>query len=208
MSEISYFQSGQTVVLREIWYGKIKRATPVIVVEDTPEFSAFYSPQGTISKLCRAPDGTPLTIDNLIRSDWILGDLIGDRYNTLRLKIQDKGYSIIIFWNANDNSHELWYVNLEEPFRKTKIGYDCTDYFLDVLISPDLSEWRWDDEDELAEAVKAGLITNKQSSELYIEGEKAVKWLQSGKSPFNGWGKWQPGPSWGIPVLPAGWDIV
>ncbi|MFC1900593.1 DUF402 domain-containing protein [Chloroflexota bacterium] len=208
MKKLPSFKSGQTIVLRELWHGKIKRAIPLIVVQDRPEFSAFYSPQGTISKLCRAPDGTPLNIDNLIRSNWILADLVSDRYNSLRLKIPSAGYSIIIFWNASDNSHQLWYVNLEEPFRKTEIGYDTMDFFLDVLISPDFSEWRWDDEDELAEAVEAGLITPEKSSNLYTEGKKAVKWLQSGKSPFSGWENWQPDPSWPIPVLPDGWDVV
>lgn len=207
MSELPPFKPGQTIVRRELWYGRIRRAMPLIVVQDTSEFSAFYASQGTISKLCRTPDGSPVNIDNYIRSYWILDDLV-DRHNSLRLKIPGSKYSIIVFWNPSDNSHNIWYINLESTSKKTKIGYDCTDYFLDVIISPDLSEWRWDDEDELAEAVEAGLITPEHSTELYADGKKAVKWLQSGESPFNGWEKWKPDPSWEIPVLPEGWDKI
>ncbi|MFC1920901.1 DUF402 domain-containing protein [Chloroflexota bacterium] len=178
------------------------------MVQDKPELLALYAPIRTISKIHKSIDGTPSSIDNLVRSNWILDDLIADRYNILRLKIPGAGYSIIIFWNASDNNHELWYINLETPFINTVISYDYTDLLLDVIISPDLSEWRWDDEDELEEAVGAGLITPQKSSELYAEGEKVVKLLQSGKLPFNGWEKWQPDPSWVIPVMPDGWDIV
>ncbi len=208
MDKLPPFKQGQTIVFREIWNRKIKRAIPLIVVQDTPEFTALYSPPNTIGKLCRSQDGAPLTIDDFIHSNWILDDLITDRYSSLRLKIPQARYSIIIFWNASDNSHNIWYINLEEPFQRTKLGYDCTDLFLDVLVSPNLAEWRWEDEDELEEAVNAGVVSPEKAKSLYADGEKAVKWLLSGKSPFNGWEYWQPDPSWEIPELPEGWDTI
>ena len=42
----------------------------------------------------------------------------------------------------------------------------CTCLYLpdsDVVISGDLREWRWQDKDELTEAVQAGLLTNDEA---------------------------------------------
>jgi predicted RNA-binding protein associated with RNAse of E/G family len=101
-----------------------------------------------------------------------------------------------------------WYVNLEEPLRRTAQGFDYLDQFLDVIVKPDLSGWHWKDEDELEEAVSLGLVSKEKAAVMYIEGDRVVAWLQSGKSPFSGWEKWRPDPSWQVPVLPEGWDKI
>ena len=44
-----------------------------------------------------------------------------------------------------------WYVNLQEPFRRTAGGVDTADQLLDLVRTKD-GEWRWKDEDELAAA--------------------------------------------------------
>ncbi len=101
-----------------------------------------------------------------------------------------------------------WYINLEEPLRRTAMGFEYLDQFLDVIVKPDLSGWRWKDEDELEEAIALGLISRGKASAMRVEGEKVAVWIQSGKSPFNGWEKWRPDPSWKAPVLPDGWDKI
>ena len=205
----SCFQAGQTVVLREMWDGKIWSARPAMVVQDNPGLMAFYIPTGTVSRRRRAADGSPATVDNRIRSEWILSEEVEQpEYERLKLTIPGSGYSVIIISNFGAGTLSSWYINLEEPIGKTRLSYDYIDLLLDVIISPDLSEWRWDDEDELEKIVKAGLISPLKAAVLYREGEQVVAWLQSGTSPFNGWEKWHPDPSWHIPVLPEGWDIV
>ena len=37
-----------------------------------------------------------------------------------------------------------WYVNLEEPFRRTPLGFDVRDLQLDILVDPE-RKWRWKD---------------------------------------------------------------
>ena len=81
-------------------------------------------------------------------------------------------------------------------------GFEYIDLFLDILAEPDLSSWRWLDEDELKAAVEHGSVSSATSDMLYTEGKKAIEWLQSGKSPFNEWETWQPDPVWQNPVLP------
>ncbi|HEY31645.1 MAG TPA: DUF402 domain-containing protein [Dehalococcoidia bacterium] len=205
----SCFQAGQTVVLREMWDGKIWSARPAIVVQDNPDLMAFYIPTGVVSSVRRASDGSPASVDNRVRSEWILSEEVEwPEYERLKLTIPGSGYSVIIFSDFRAGTLSTWYINLEEPIGRTHFSYDYIDLLLDVIASPDLSEWRWDDEDELEEVVKAGLISLIKAAELYTEGERVVAWLQSGTSPFNGWQKWCPDPSWQVPVLPEGWDII
>jgi protein associated with RNAse G/E len=101
-----------------------------------------------------------------------------------------------------------WYINLEYPLTRTDTGFDYTDMLLDILVEPDLKNWRWKDADEFQEAVDIGLISSQEAKMFRAEGEKALKLLQSGKSVFNAWEHWHPDPSWLVPVLPDGWDII
>jgi predicted RNA-binding protein associated with RNAse of E/G family len=119
----------------------------------------------------------------------------------LRLSIPGAFYSVLLFWNPDD-SFRAWYINLEEPLHRTLQGFEYVDLFLDILAEPDLSSWKWLDEDELAAAVERGILSKETSDMLYSEGRKAVEWLISGNSPFNGWETWCPDPAWLIPVLP------
>jgi hypothetical protein len=204
----SRFQQGQTIVLREMWKGKIWSARPAIVVKDKPELMAYYVPVETVCMAHRASDGSRAAVINIAHSDWILKNPEPSSHDHLRVIVPDKGCSVIFFMNPADGSLQQWYVNMEQPLRRTAISYDYTDLFLDIIISPDLSEWRWDDEDELEEAVIAGLVSKEEAATLYTQGRRVVEWLQSGNSPCNEWEKWVPDPSWKTPVLPAGRDII
>jgi hypothetical protein len=192
-----YFQPGQTIIIREFWKDRFRRILPVIVVQDKPELMAFYAPLHTILKL-------PTDMDRL-RSEWILKDS-ESAISSLRLVIPFSNYSLLLFWNP-DGSLRLWYINLESPLRRTPLGFDYIDELLDITAPPDLTRWQWEDENELADAVNLGQLSRSRAELLRDEGEKAIAWLQSGKSPFNEWANWRPDPSWKVPVLPEGWDV-
>jgi predicted RNA-binding protein associated with RNAse of E/G family len=169
---------------------------------------ALYAPLGTQIKYPLTPDGKRVKPYQKIKSEWVLTDLKMDKYSSLRLTRPGSGYSILIFWNTKDMGLRYWYINLEEPLHRTAMGFELTDYFLDVIVEPDLSGWCWKDEDEFTEAVDLGLITKEKAAIIRDEGERVAKWLQSGNSPFNGWENWRPDPSWKVPVLPDGWDKI
>jgi predicted RNA-binding protein associated with RNAse of E/G family len=83
------------------------------------------------------------------------------------------------------------------------------DHLLDIVISPDRSEWRWKDEDEFQEAVAIGVYSTEKARAIRAEGEGVIGRLETGKSPFwDSWEKWSPPAGWGIPALPAGWDKI
>jgi hypothetical protein len=132
----------------------------------------------------------------------------GTTTGRLRLCIPGESYSVLIFWKDNYSNQDCFYINLEEPLYRTTRGFDYTDMLLDAIVEPDLKTWHWKDEDELAEAVALNQISKERARELYAEGERVAKMLQSGKSFFNGWEHWKPDPSWDTPVLPEGWDTI
>jgi hypothetical protein len=94
-----------------------------------------------------------------------------------------------------------WYVNLQEPLQRTGRGFTTRDQFLDIVVDPDLS-WRWKDEDELAEAVELGRLTDTQAQAIRREGERAIVDIEARRWPFDGsLTTWRPDPAWPIPPL-------
>ncbi len=201
------FAPGQPIVLREIWQGRVWSARPSIVVADSSELIACYIAPGSLWVRARSATGEKARPTQGAQVGWVLQDTVWEDVKLLRLSVPHQRHSVLIFWNP-DGSVRRWYINLEEPLRRTSLGFDFSDQILDVIATPDLSSWHWDDEDELAEAVAAGLVTKEKAAELYADGRAAVAELQSGRSVFNGWADWRPDPSWPVPVLPEGWDTV
>ena len=101
------------------------------------------------------------------------------------------------------SAFERWYVNLERPLVRSAVGFDLDDLFLDLLVEPDRSH-RWLDEDELEQALEAGLLTTEDAAAARAEGERVLaEW------PFpTGWENFRPESRWELPELPAGWDVV
>ena len=202
------FTPGQTVLVREIWQGKIWTARLEIVVRDTPELLVLYKTRGTHWKQSISPEGTKPSVQSRKSGQWQLNDAVWNVEGNLRLNIPGSHYSVLAFWNDFHESLSCWYINLEYPLTRTEKGFDYTDMLLDIIVEPDLKTWRWKDADEFQQALDIGLISPQEAKMFRAEGEKALKLLQSGKSVFNGWENWQPDPSWPVPVLPEGWDVL
>jgi Protein of unknown function (DUF402) len=202
------YTPGQPVLVREIWQGKIWTARPEIVVLDTPELLVLYKARGTCWKQSKSFEGARPSGLNRKSGQWQLNDTVWDFEGNLRLNIPGSHYSVLAFWNDYHESLRYWYINLEYPIIRTERGFDYTDMLLDILVEPDLKTWRWKDADEFQEALDIGLISPQEAKMFRAAGEKALNLLQSGKSIFNQWENWRPDPSWPIPPLTDGWDIV
>jgi hypothetical protein len=116
------------------------------------------------------------------------------------------------FWLARDHVNTRlawWYVNLEEPWRETKIGFDSRDNILDLWSGPD-GEWHWKDEDELAWDIENGRTAPESEADLRAEGERALARFKRRDPPLDrSWLDFRPDPTWSVPVLTAGWrDFV
>jgi predicted RNA-binding protein associated with RNAse of E/G family len=99
-----------------------------------------------------------------------------------------------------------WYVNLEDPWRRTHIGWDSTDHLLDLRVDPS-RKWYWRDEDHLAEAFELGLFSSQQAAAIRAEGERAIERIDGWLAPFNErWEEWRPDSGWRLPRISDGWE--
>ncbi|MDD5190194.1 MAG: DUF402 domain-containing protein [Dehalococcoidales bacterium] len=206
---IRRYQPGETIVLREMWEGKIWAAYPCRVVQDTPELLVVYRPVGTVAKRHTSLSGGEARGHERKTKAWVLKDHT-NYHGTFMIKLAIPGetYSIIAFWNNENNVFSHWYINLESRTQRRDHHIDYTDLILDLIIQPNLKDWHWDDEDELKEAVELGIVSPEKAKELYAKGAQVRDLIMTGKSIFNGWEKWRPDPNWKIPVLPEGWDVI
>jgi predicted RNA-binding protein associated with RNAse of E/G family len=203
MSGNMRWEPGAQIVLREVWKGNIWSVRPEILVQDTPNMLALYRPAGTPWKRPVSRDGTPL---RLTSEDWVLADFRMP-IESLRLVTPGASHSVLLLWSEGFDSFLTWYINLEEPLRRTAIGFDYMDQVLDIEISEGLKSWHWKDEDELEEAQALGLISEERARELRAEGERVIEQMEAKKPPFDAdWETWRPDPSWPAPELPEDWD--
>lgn len=200
------YHHGDIVMVREVWAGRIWSARPMRVVTDTSDMLALYIAPGTSWKQPTNLKGErPAGIDRK-EEKWLLRDAVWTGLGALRLTTPGSLFSVHIHWDNHYRDIRHWYVNLEDPLYRTRFGFEYMDMELDVVLSGDMSEWHWKDEDGLQALESLGLVSQEKSLKLRSEGESAVKMLQSSKSPFNVWRAWLPPPNWqGIP-LPPGWD--
>lgn len=194
---------GDTVVLRGVWKGKLWWASPAQVVRDTPELLALYWPVGTPT---RSPIRRP-TIRDELENRIELEDRNWTDNDILSITLSGSAHSIELMWEEHSHKMRCWYVHLQEPLRRTKIGFDTMDQILDIIISPDRSRWIWKDEDEFNEAIVKGLYTGAKAKSIREEGERVIEMVKANAPPFcDGWEKWQPPAEWGIPGFPEGWE--
>lgn len=210
MNHPLYWTAGDQIVLREVWHGKVWSAKPVTVVQDTPDLIALYMAPGTCWKQPRSLDGGSVQPQTLLPSGvWQLIDRIWMGGDALFLIIPGAAHAVYVMWMEGHRGLDCWYINLQEPLQRTALGFDYMDQILDIVISPDQSEWRWKDETTFQEAQVLGVISVEKAVAIRAEGERVIERLRNAKAPFmDGWEKWSPPSAWPIPRLAAGWEVV
>jgi hypothetical protein len=186
-----------------VWPWRVFSAVASVVVEHHPARTVLWIPEGAP---VRWPPGRRVTIPELAEGRWSYEER---RWYGSRLMIseRDTAHSVYAHW-GKDGAFVGWYVNLEDQWRASPIGFDTTDHLLDIWIEPDRT-WRWKDEDHLAEAVEIGLFTLDQAEQIRREGERAIERIEAWTKPFDeGWEHWSSDPTWSQPSIPEGWDIV
>jgi hypothetical protein len=196
------WKPGESILVREVWLGKIWTVRALTVARDDPGLLALYQPTGAPWKRPCSRDGRPLRLPDQpwqLRDDTLPED-------ALRLIVPGEAHSVLLIWRERWKPTR-WYVNLEEPFRRSSLGFDFMDQTLDIVVEPDMSAWRWKDEDEFEEAQAKGILTPKQAAAIRAEGERALERLLARKAPFDEpWESWRPDPSWRRPQIMEGWD--
>jgi predicted RNA-binding protein associated with RNAse of E/G family len=211
---LDVWQPGQTIVIQDVWDGRLWAARPVTVVEDRNGFLAVWCPKGTRRK----GPGTPPTrlaeatrrerfASCLEHRDWVLVDNEWD-VSTLMLTEDGAMHSVWVSWLENGEQWG-WYVNLQMPIRRAQNAAQTMDLALDVVIAPDRSSWTWKDEDEFQILIDRNLIDGELASRVRAEATDVIRRAEADEPPFcDPWPDWRPDPSWSLPRLPDGWDRV
>lgn len=205
------WKSGQTILHQEVWRGRVWAARPLTVVEDTDEQLLAWIPQGTVRK---APVTPPRRVDpalrrdrhieNLDHGDWVYGDHVWDVSNLWVLRPGDWHAVWVSFDEAG--RHIGWYVNFQQPYRRTSLGIEAMDLALDIVVEPDLS-WGWKDDDEFEEILERRLFDTETGQRVREEAAAVVQRIEASVPPFcEPWTSWLPNPRWRRPELLPGWD--
>jgi hypothetical protein len=117
-----------------------------------------------------------------------------------------RAHSVWLSWSPADGTFIGYYVNLEEPFRRTAIGFDTNDHTLDIVVAPDL-RWSLKDEAVLTDRERDGTYSRGLIEAIRAEAASVIAGIESRASPFSdGWGSWRPDPNWPRPALPPDWN--
>jgi hypothetical protein len=204
---------GESVALRYVLTdGRIEMCWPCRVVEDSDTLVALFiaarsrykaGPKRTAAQK-RASPSPPLPPDEYV---W--------RQDTLRLMLPGRQHSVWLFWENGENGENgehgrrlnKCFVNMEEPYRRTPIGFDTQDHTLDIVVNPDLT-WNWRDEAELQNHVTEGFFTPELAESIRAEGVRAIDEIRAGTHPCQlGWHCWMPAAG-DLPEIPSGWDTT
>ena len=197
---------GEAVALRYITTdGRIEICWPCRVVEDGDDVVALFIAAGSPYKAVpkrSAAEKRRAALDPLPPDQYVW------RHDTLRLLCPGNAHSVSLSWSAKAGERRLlkYFVNMEEPFRRTAIGFDTQDHTLDIEVTPDL-EWRGRDEAELANHVTEGFYTPELAAFARAEGERAIAAiLRREHACMYGWAQWSAPAGWPVPDFPPGWD--
>lgn len=180
-------------VLRFVRQGRVWGATPVLVLRNDPDAVVLAIPPGTVEQVAD-PRGVP--------HEWQLRESAVREPHVL-IHRPGEWHTAYSFWQEDGRR---WYVNIEEPLRRSPCGFDTRDLFLDVWVEPDGS-WELLDEDELADALERGLVSDEEARLAYAEAERAIRRLEGREWPFSkSWEDLRPGAEAPIPTLQDGWD--
>jgi hypothetical protein len=190
---------GDVVVFRQVVNdGRAWLSVPVIAVRDSEELLVTYTPTGAPFDI---PPGPWPTADG--RHPW-QGRTGWQGHGMLALHRPGEWHAVCAFWHGPAREFSGWYVNIQEPFRRTELGFDTQDLELDIWIPRDGS-WEWKDEELLDQRVQEGRNTADQMAVARAEGARVVGELDAGRRWWDEtWADWSPDPSWPVPAFPAG----
>ena len=182
------------LAVRETWRGRVWRVSANRIVQERDGLLVLWRPEGS-------PVFRPFAGGRELRvpadEDWTLL-LRPTGTDVLLLVRAGERYSIALV--RRGGTFENWYVNFERNHVRTAVSLDIVDEKLDLIVWPDGS-LTWKDEDEFEEAVRVGYVDEAEVRAVAERVLTAPPWP-------TGWEDWRPDPSWPVPELPDGWDVV
>jgi hypothetical protein len=201
-----YRPKGDVVVLRYITTDRrIEMAWPCRVVEDGNDVLALFIAAGS-----RYKAGPKLPAEQKRRAERRRtppDEYVWNR-DTLRLMFPGACHSVWLSWDGAGATRRLlrYFVNLEEPFRRTPAGFDTQDHTLDIEVTPQL-ECSWRDESDFEKHVELEFYTPELAAAVRAEGRKVIEAITQRTHPcLSGWPQWSPDSQWSVPAIPPTWS--
>lgn len=179
------------------------------VVEDSEKAIVTFQATGTPVMMRtgrRGPDGR-----NMLPGGWDGGYSHREWAGEPVVRVHERGrpWSVWRWLNDDGRWSSHFYVNLEEPWRRTRIGYDSHDWVLDLVVWREPMRIQFKDEDELQWCLNAGVIDASTEQRIRSAGEDAHRAASADAWPFRAdWDRWLPDAAWPAPTLPEGWRNV
>jgi hypothetical protein len=191
-------QPGEPIVRRDVWRGRPVVGWGGTVVSDTDDLLVLYMPEG--GPLRFPPEdffGGPHPWSH--KDEWTGNGV-------LQLQRPGEMHSVWVFWEGPQRELAAWYVNIQEPFRRSSIGFDTQDLELDLVIEPDGS-WSFKDDEQMDAWIERGRWTPDEVAAIRAEGERVAADLDAGRRWWSDeWASWEPDPAWTLPHVPEGWE--
>ena len=205
----SRWAPGDVIVVQDVFEGRLWADRPVVVVEDSDDVLALWCPKGTLRRVPITPGSLPAGVTRgewlagaLSRRDWVLEQAAWD-VSSLMLHREGDWHAVLLSF-LDSGEQWGWYVNFQEPYRRTKRGIETMDLALDIIAEPDRSSWRWKDEDEFALLIERGVIDADVAARVRVEAGAVIGKIERDEPPFDSdWPRWKPDPSWATPMLPS-----
>lgn len=188
------WRCGDVVTRREISWDRPCLAVAVRVVEDSDDLLATY-----------IQEGAPFAYEDEVTWPtptgrhpwWPRPRWVG--HGMLMLQRPGDAYAVWHFWSGPDRAFHCWYLNVQEPFRRTTIGYDTQDLELDVVMLGDLT-WSLKDEEQLDEHVRTGRHSAATVERVRELGKEITAMLDARDFWWDlDLRHWRPPPSWAPP---------
>lgn len=205
------FPRGSTVVRRDVLRGKVWSAAPFRVIQGTDTVLMLgcwpgvemLAPTTWIQWLRTGDDAVrKQAVPNLASGRWELDRWVWRDTTVLVRYEAGRHFSVSRFFDAEGRCGG-WYVDFVRPFQRTAIGIDTFDLLLDLVVTADLSTYRWKDEDEYAHARRLGLIDDALHRRVETARQQVVSLIESRQGPFaDDWSSWKRDPAWPAPTLP------
>jgi protein associated with RNAse G/E len=205
------FPVGSTVVRRDALEGRIWSAAPYRVLADSGAELVLGCWPGlemlaatTWIEWLRTGNESVRrqAVPNLAARRWEL-ERWAWRDTSVRCWFADRLYWSVHEFAGREHDATFWYVNFELPWRRTSIGFDSFDLFLDLVVDRDSLACRWKDEDEYEHARRLGVVSDAVHAEVDEARQAVVELARARRGPFaQNSTDWRPDPGWAPPVLP------
>lgn len=191
-------------LLRFVSRDHFTRVIPIVTLVDDGERVVTWQPPGSTMMNHTGQMGGPRR-RNMVAWDGGYEAVIWTGPGLLRAHRVGDPWSVWR-WESDTDWSPGFYVNLEAPWRRSEVGFDTGDWILDLVVEPDGSVTR-KDEDELAASLERGGMTQDEVDTAEAAAAAATEAVSAGSWPFAGdWDTWFTLRTTEPLTLPTNWD--